>query len=126
MSDQKDISAVLGLTTLQTASTLIDPRVQSQGFCRSTVSDVIMMISMDTCWTLQKVQKNRQQGGSKMAVSALAQRVKKLNICLQQKVVSEGGAIISETLWRLLASFITIESVWVYVKILSERKPTSR
>lgn len=58
-----------------------------------------------------------------MAAGALAQRVKTLNIWLQQKVVSKGGAIISATLRRLLASFITIESVWVYIKSLSLRKP---
>lgn len=38
---------------------------------------------------------------------------------------SRSGAIISETLWRLLAGFITIECVWVDIKRASLRKPTS-
>lgn len=38
---------------------------------------------------------------------------------------SRSGAIISETLWRLLAGFITVGCIWVHIKRLSLRKPTS-
>lgn len=38
---------------------------------------------------------------------------------------STSGAIISETLWRLLAGFSTIGCIWVDIKRLSLRKPAS-